>query len=91
VNNQEQIYAYDLFDTFATYKILESVCQGLLRNYRVVLASLGPKLFGLYCFLLHTNLREVSVWRVSPGTRERPVDKKPKRQQIILEVDWGRD
>ncbi|MEW6444232.1 MAG: hypothetical protein AB1640_25080 [bacterium] len=85
----EYLYQYDLFDAFGTYKTLESVCQGLSREYRVVLASLGPKIFGLYCFLIHTNFPEVSVWRVSPATRLQPVDHKPAKQAILLDVSWA--
>lgn len=82
------IYTYDLFDTFGTYKTLESVCQGLSRDYRVVLASLGPKVLGLFCFLIHTNMPEVSVWRVSPATRQPPFDHKPSRRRVVLKIDW---
>ena len=86
--SDEYRYAYDLYDPFGSYKTLESVCQGLLRDYRVVLASLGPKIFGLYCFFIHVNYPEVSVWRVSPAARQKPVDHKPEKERIFLDVCW---
>jgi hypothetical protein len=84
----EKNYPYDLFDTFGTYKMLESVCQGLVRDYRVVLVSLGPKIFGLLCFMINISLPEISVWRVSPATRQTPIDHKPEKKKILLDVQW---
>lgn len=86
--NKDYIFTYDLYDTFGSFIKLESICQGLARNYRVVLTSLGPKIFGLYCLLIQTRLQEVSVWRVSPATRQPPVDHKPNKQKIFVAVDW---
>lgn len=86
--SDEALYRYNIFDTFGTFKMLESVCQGLSRSCRVVLASLGPKLFGLYCFLIAANNDEVSVWRVSAATRQEPYDLKPDSQRIVFDTEW---
>lgn len=86
--NSDYIYAYNIFDTFGTYKTLESVCNGLIRDYSIVLASLGPKIFGIYCFLLATMQPTISVWRVSPATKQEPIDHKPVKQYISFIVDW---
>jgi len=87
----EHLFTYDLFDTFGTYAKLESICHGLSRNYCVVLASLGPKIFALYCFLLQLNIEDISVWRVSPATRQLPVDRKPSRASIFCVIEWTQE
>jgi hypothetical protein len=84
-----QLYQYDLLDPVGSLRILASVCQGLARDYRVVLASLGPKVFGLFCFLIHVHLPEISVWRVSPATRQTPFDHKSRKMRIFLDVVWA--
>jgi hypothetical protein len=81
-------YAYNIYDTFGSYKMLESVCNGLIRDYRIVLASMGPKIFGIYCFLLATAKPEISVWRVSSATSQKPIDQKPSKERILFRVDW---
>jgi hypothetical protein len=86
--DDQYIMYYDIFDVFGTFKKIESVCQGLIRNYRVVLASLGPKIFSLYCFLLNTDYPEISVWRVSPAMRQLPVDLKPSTSRIFVKTTW---
>ena len=86
---QNNIYGYPINDTIATFNIMESVISGLIRDYNVVLASLGPKIFGLCCFLLATKYPEISVWRVSAGSKEPVVDHKPSRNKIILETGWA--
>jgi hypothetical protein len=86
--DQNCIYSYNIFDTFGTYRIMESVCNGLMKNYRVVMASLGPKIFGIYCLLLATTNPAISVWRVSPASKQKPVDQKPAKNNIFFTVDW---
>jgi hypothetical protein len=86
--DQNYIYKYNVMDTFGTYKTLESICNGLMRDFRVVMASLGPKIFGIYCLLLATQKQNLSVWRVSPASSQKPVDQKPSQDRIYFAVDW---
>lgn len=87
---KNNIYGYPMNDTITTYNILESVTSGLIEEYNVVLASLGPKIFGLCCFLLSTKYPEMSVWRVGAGSKGPVVDHKPSRKKVILETEWRR-
>jgi hypothetical protein len=87
----DHLFSYPLNDSVATYKLLESASRGLLRDWRLVLCSLGPKPFGLVCFLLAAYYEEISIWRVSACARQRPVDRKPKGDPILLEVEWTSD
>jgi hypothetical protein len=85
---QEQQFSYPLTDVLTTFHLVEGVCTGLARDWRVVLASFGPKIFSLTCFILAAKHPELSVWRVSAGTKEASVDRKPGRSVIALEVQW---
>jgi len=86
--SENNIYAYNIYDTFGTYITLESVINGLTKDYRVVLASLGPKIFGIYCLLISIANPSISVWRVSPATRQEPIDEKPTKKGIFFAIDW---
>jgi len=86
---RHRLFSYPLDDSVAIYKLLESASRGLLRDWRLVLCSLGPKPFGLICFLLAAYYEEISIWRVSAGAREAPVDRKPKSNPILLDVEWA--
>jgi hypothetical protein len=68
------IFEYTLNSALGSFRLLESLCLGLERKYRVVLASLGPKLFGVICLLLSTVYPQLSVWRVTSGAMGEPRD-----------------
>jgi hypothetical protein len=96
-NNQEIIertspqwkFEYPLREPSATFRILESICGGLECSYRVVLASLGPKIFGILCFLLAAKNRAISVWRMSSGIHNRPRDVAPDTKNVVvLKAIW---
>jgi hypothetical protein len=53
-------------------------------SYRVVLASLGPKLYGLLCFLLATRFNDISVWRVSAGVFGQPRDAHADIDKVVV-------
>jgi hypothetical protein len=81
-------FSYPIADCVTTYKLLESACRGLLREWRVVLCSLGPKPFGLICFLLAAYYQNISIWRVSAGEREQAIDHTPFGEPLVFEVGW---
>lgn len=78
------VFEYPLTDPVAALRMLESICAGLLDRYRVVLVSLGPKLFGLYCFLLAGQRHDLSVWRVSPGKKHPPTNVKAVAEDVVI-------
>ena len=53
----EWVFEYSLNEPAATFAILASVVAGLRESYRVVLASLGPKLYGLCVFCSPRDIR----------------------------------
>jgi hypothetical protein len=83
------LFDYPLREPSATFRILESICGGLEPSYRIVLASLGPKIFGILCFLLAAKNRAISVWRMSSGVHGRPRDVMPDQDRlVVLKAVW---
>ena len=88
--DRDSLFEYPLGQPTATFGILESICGGLQKDYRVVLASLGPKLFGLICLLIAIKRPAISVWRVSSGIHGLPQDVPGDvNRAIALKVSWG--
>lgn len=83
------IFNYTMYDSVATFSLVESICTGLLKKYRVVLTSMGPKILSLCCFLVAVRHPEMSVWRVSPGAHGDVIDRNPSDTMVILETDWS--
>lgn len=77
-------FEYDLTDPSSAFSTLASVVGGLRESYRVVLTSLGPKIFGMLCFLVASQFPDVSVWRVSAGSHGRPRDAIADLDRIIV-------
>lgn len=82
------VIAYSMYDCVMTYNLISSFCEGMMRSSRVVLCSLGPKMFGLCCFLVAAVHRDISIWRVGAGDHESPVDQKPTGTPLMLETVW---
>ncbi|KAA6465276.1 hypothetical protein DYQ86_04850 [Acidobacteria bacterium AB60] len=78
------IFEYDLTEVAGTFSTLASVVGGLRESYRVVLVSLGPKIFGVLSFLLAAKFRDVSVWRVSAGMHGRPRDAFADMNRVVV-------
>lgn len=69
--------------------LLVSSARGLSRNHRVVAVPLGPKIFAL-CAIAAAEimLPRMTVWRVTSGDFETPVDHKPMGPIISLHVHF---
>ena len=85
------IFEYPIHDVITTFNMIESLCRGLISNHRVVISSFGPKTFSICSLLLATKYPEISVWRISAGTKSNVVDRNPSRQRIVTEVEWSRN
>jgi hypothetical protein len=82
-------FDYRLDSPAETLSNFASLVNGLRNTHRVVLASLGPKMFGLMSFLIATQFPEVSVWRVSSGVHGQPRDSVADlKRATILKVVW---
>jgi hypothetical protein len=86
----DAVYEYSPSEPAATFATLASIVGGLRESHRVVLASLGPKIFGILCFLLASRFSDVSVWRVSSGVHGLPRDAEADINRIaVLSTVWG--
>jgi hypothetical protein len=85
---EDRVFTYPIGDCAVTFRFLDSICKGLTHDWRVVLCSLGPKVFGLSCFLVASFTRDISIWRVSADSHELPFDHKPFGSPILLETEW---
>lgn len=86
---EEWVFEYSISEPASTFGALASIIGGIRQSYRIVLASLGPKIFGLICFLLATRFADVSVWRISSGIHGKPRDSQPDLQRIVVfDVVW---
>lgn len=88
-NAKDSTYNYSLYDMYSSFKMLESVVVGLRRESNIVLSSLGPKIFSLFCFLLASHYRDVSVWRATAADRQLPVDREPDGNIIKFGVIYN--
>ena len=83
------LFEYVLDDPSATFWLLDSIARGLETDFRVVLASLGPKLFGLIALALAARRPLVSVWRASSGRSRSPREVLPDEPRtIVCRMDW---
>jgi hypothetical protein len=88
--HEEWVFEYSIEHPASTFATLASIIGGIRESYRIVLASLGPKIFGLVCFLLATKFPDISVWRISSGVHSRPRDSEPDlTRAVVLDVTWA--
>lgn len=85
----EWVFPYPIRDASAGFRTLESLSNGLNHDWRVVLCSLGPKIFGLYCFLVASINSEISIWRVSADCHEVPYDRKSAGTPLLIRTEWN--
>jgi hypothetical protein len=83
---REHVIRYPVMDLRATEALLSSLCAGLWKEYRVILAPLGPKPFTLLCLLLSAKYPMVDVWRVSSGAIGNAYDRKAAGEPLVLRV-----
>jgi len=84
------ITEYSVRDAWGTYKRLSSLVYGLRSSTRPILVPMGPKIFGLLCMIVALESEnEVSVWRVSGGESEPPVDRQASGSIASLGLTLG--
>jgi hypothetical protein len=81
---------YEVLSPFATFSKLESLVYGLGASHRVVIVPFGPKIFAtcaLLVGLLHPSV--VSIWRVSAGVPDVPVEQTAAGVMTSLRLGLG--
>ena len=87
---RELQFEYWLDEPTSTFGLLSTLVSGLLPSYRVVLASIGPKMLGILFFLLTTKFPQVSVWRASSGIHGKPRQSVGDLEHpVVLSVAWS--
>src|ERR1039458_9770627 len=72
----EQVMDYRVEQPIDCFGMLESVVYGLLKSFNVIVLPFGPKVFTLCSLLVAGVHPTVSIWRVSAGGAERPVNRR---------------
>jgi hypothetical protein len=71
-----QIIDYNLLDPIGSYIRLHSLVEGAIKNTRPVILPFGPKIFTVLTMATAMNFYpDLSVWRISSGQSEPPVDR----------------
>lgn len=83
----ENIFYYPLNDLVYAEMTLNNLCESLLTKYRIVLAPCGPKPFTLISLLVSASNHDVDVWRISAGSSNPPIDKKPIGELLISHIE----
>ena len=82
------VFRHPLTDLQRISSLLGSLYSALTDEYRVVLAPLGIKPFSLICLLLASRFADIDVWRISPGQKAPPHERKPAGPVILLRADF---
>jgi len=85
---EEQQSSYQLSDPVALTATIESLATGVCLRANPVILPFGPKLFALCALIVAARHRDVSVWRVSAGRAEPPVDRKPHGPIYAMTVQF---
>lgn len=83
------IYHYNLLNSLNSFKQIESVVLGLKGSSAIVISSLGPKIFNLYCLIIACCYPEIGVWRATAGTREKPKNRMASEPSIYLQCEFS--
>lgn len=86
----KNVFKYSLNNLRSIDASLTSLCLMLRKDYKVILAPLGPKPFSLMSFLLASRYSDIDVWRVSGGDSGNLYDRKAdtKLEPIICRTKF---
>jgi hypothetical protein len=87
----DQVIRYDIADLQTTVSQLTSLTIGLNKDYRVILAPLGPKPFTLACLLVASRFPLMDVWRVSSGAGGHAYDRPPDGRVFMCKATFVPD
>ncbi|OXI36140.1 hypothetical protein CFB89_00695 [Burkholderia sp. AU16741] len=77
---------YDLNEPAQLFHEMNSLVDMLKPHFNAVLIPFGPKLFALVTLLVASLNDDVGVWRVSSGSLEAPVNRKPSGHIVSVSV-----
>ncbi|WP_241300272.1 hypothetical protein [Burkholderia stabilis] len=80
---------YDLNEPAQLFNEINSLVDMLKPHFNAVLIPFGPKLFALVTLLVASANDDVGVWRVSSGSLEEPVNRKPSGHTVSMMVRFS--
>ena len=81
-----EVGEYNLIDPVGAFRLLESICFGLTKTFRLVLVPMGPKFLAAVSVLCSLKyFGTISVWRVV--ARGTPYNSVPSGEVVLLSVD----
>jgi len=85
--DNNQIVGYNVSSPEDSLIRLNAIISGLVRSNRVIVVPFGPKIFCSLSILSSEILqnKDVTIWTVSGGKHEKPVDRKPS--DFVYEID----
>lgn len=87
--NAENVIRFPVHDLINTNYLLDSLCRGLIKYYRIILAPCGPKPFTLLSFINSLKYdTDLEVWRISPGKGMTKIDRVANGQVSLLRVSF---
>jgi len=86
----DRIVSYAVGEPWQTSMMVDSLVDGLLPQFRVVLVPFGPKVFALCCSLVAAIYQPaVTLWRTSTATFQVPPDRHASGKVYGLRVTVG--
>lgn len=73
------------------YVQLLGLSKDLLSDFRIVIASCGPKVFTLISLLVSLKLKGIDVWRISAGKNAIVTDKVSSGELVVFKADFVSD
>lgn len=90
--NKNHVFKFPVHDLLFTYHLIESLCRSLMKYYRIVIASCGPKPFSLVSMIASLNYSDsIEAWRISAGLKTNKVDRTPTGLVSLVELKFVED
>jgi hypothetical protein len=83
-----RLLRYRVEDPVTTYSTVESLVQGIKREFNPILLPFGPKVFFVCCALAACHHPEASVWRVSAEAAEEALDRNDSGHSVSFCADF---
>jgi hypothetical protein len=85
--DESYVVQYSVEQPIDIFQQLDGMIRGLQHDHNVVVVPFGPKIFVLCSLLAAWRHPTAAVWRVSPGLRISPQDRRASRYHCLLRVE----
>tara|TARA_R110002020_G_scaffold88891_1_gene217703 strand:- start:2115 stop:3053 length:939 start_codon:yes stop_codon:yes gene_type:complete len=84
----ENIFNYSFDNIVQLHHVLFSLCEKLTEKFRIIIAPCGPKPFTLISLLNSILLKDIDIWRISPGSRGLPENRIPTGKTVVVKTKF---